>query len=55
MIHKNIFLLALLISLISCFMIVSERIEAADPFPEKDVTFMIGYSAGGGTDLITLR
>ena len=53
MIKKKIFTLALIVTVLSCLMFVSGSLEAADPYPEKDVTFMIGYSPGGGNDLIT--
>ncbi len=43
----------ILLSSLFCFVTLSSVVFAAGSFPEKDINFRIGYSAGGGNDLIT--
>lgn len=45
--------MAVIVGFLFCFMTLSSGALAAGSFPEKDINFTIGYSAGGGTDLIT--
>lgn len=47
------FTMAVIVSFLICFMALSSGALAADSFPAKDINFTVGYSAGGGTDLIT--
>lgn len=51
--QKYMVVFVLMASVFVSTVMFNGSLEAADPFPEKDVTFMIGYSAGGGNDLIT--
>jgi tripartite-type tricarboxylate transporter receptor subunit TctC len=47
------FTMAVIVSFLICFMTLGSGVLAADSFPAKDINFTVGYSAGGGTDLIT--
>jgi len=44
---------AVIVGFLFCFMTLGSGVFAAGSFPEKDINFTVGYSAGGGTDLIT--
>jgi len=44
---------AVLVGILFCFMTFGSGILIAASFPEKDINFPVGYSPGGGNDLIT--
>lgn len=47
------FTMAILISYLLCIMTIGSGALAAGSYPDKNINFLIGYSAGGGNDLIT--
>ncbi len=45
--------MAVIVGFLFCFMTLGSGVLIAGSFPEKDINFPVGYSAGGGNDLIT--